>query len=109
MWLSRSKRDEDLPEQAERERRYLSHAELLMLAEAADRFETLTLVLGYRGLRFGEAVALRGRHVGDRVLTKRDRHVPVPERVWKKLKAELPAGSERAGASRSGGRLPAAR
>ncbi len=40
------KRDEDLPEQAERERRYLSHAELLMLAKAADRFETLTLVLG---------------------------------------------------------------
>ncbi|MCP3810997.1 hypothetical protein NLX62_01370 [Mycobacteriaceae bacterium Msp059] len=47
------KRDEDLPEQAERERRYLSHAELLMLAKAADRFETLTLVLGYCGLRFG--------------------------------------------------------
>lgn len=69
-----------------------------MLAKATDRFETLTLVLGYCGLRFGEAVALRRRHVGDRVLTvrssatavtgkgivesttktKRDRHVPVP-------------------------------
>ena len=34
------KRDEDLPEQNERERRYLSHAELLLLAKAADRFET---------------------------------------------------------------------
>ncbi|ODQ87509.1 hypothetical protein BHQ18_23135 [Mycolicibacterium flavescens] len=45
------KRDQDFPEQAERERRYLSHAELLMLAKAADRFETLTLVLGYRGPR----------------------------------------------------------
>lgn len=90
---------------------YLSHAELLMLAKAADRFETLTLVLGYCRLKFGEAVALRRRHVGYRVLTvrssatavtgkgivesttktKRDRHVPVPEPVWKKLKAELPA------------------
>jgi hypothetical protein len=41
------KRDEDLPEQAERERRYLDHGELLMLARATDRFETLTLVPGY--------------------------------------------------------------
>ena len=104
------KRDEDLPEQNERERRYLTHAELLLLAKAADRFETLTLVLGYCGLRFGEAVALRRRHVGDRELTlrasatavtgqgivesttktKRTRQVPVPEPVWKRLKAELP-------------------
>jgi len=121
------KRDEDLPEQAERERRYLSHTELLMLANAADRFETLTLVLGYCGLRFGEAVALRRRHVGDRVLTvrssatavtgkgivesttktKRDRHVPVPEPVWKKLKAELPADPNAlVFPSRKGGFLP---
>jgi integrase len=105
------KRDEDLPEQAERERRYLDHAELLTLARATDRFERLTLVLGYCGLRFGEAVALRRKHVGDRVLTvrssatavtgkgivesttktKRDRHVPVPEPVWQRLHAELPA------------------
>ena len=41
------------------------------MLKAADRFETLTLVLGYCGLRFGEAVALRRRHVGDRVLTVR--------------------------------------
>lgn len=38
-------------------------------ARATERFETLTLVLGYCGLRFGEAVALRGRHVGERELT----------------------------------------
>ncbi|BBY14505.1 hypothetical protein NIIDNTM18_40650 [Mycolicibacterium litorale] len=121
------KRDEDLPEQGERERRYLTHAELLMLAKAADRFETLTLVLGYCGLRFGEAVALRRRHVGDRMLTvrssatavtgkgivesttktKRDRHVPVPEPVWKKLKAELPADPNAlVFPSRKGGFLP---
>jgi integrase len=121
------KRDEDLPEQNERERRYLSHAELLLLAEAADRFETLTLVLGYCGLRFGEAVALRRRHVGDRVLTvrssatavtgkgivesttktKRDRHVPVPEPVWKRLQADMPTdGNALVFPSRKGGFLP---
>ena len=58
------KRSEDLPQQMERERRYLEHAELLKLAKATERFEALTLVLGYCGLRFGEAVALRRRHVG---------------------------------------------
>jgi integrase len=121
------KRDEDLPEQSERERRYLTHAELLMLAHAADRFETLTLVLGYCGLRFGEAVALRRKHVGERVLTvrssatavtgkgivesttktKRDRHVPVPEFVWKKLEAVLPADPNAlVFPSRKGGFLP---
>jgi integrase len=105
------KRGEDIPEQPERERRYLTHAELLSLAKATGRFETLTLVLGYCGLRFGEAVALRRRHVGDRELTitasathvtgkgivesttktKRARHVPVPGPVWERLKGELPA------------------
>jgi integrase len=104
------KRSEDLPQQAERERRYLSHAELLRLAKATDRFETLTLVLGYCGLRFGEAAALRRKHVGDRELTirasathvagqgivesttktRRARQVPVPGPVWDRLKKELP-------------------
>jgi integrase len=103
-------RTEDLPQQAKRERRYLSHAELLTLAQAAGRFETLTLVLAYCGLRFGEAAALRRRHVGERELTiralathvagkgimesttktKRTRHVPVPGPVWERLKDELP-------------------
>ena len=104
------KRTEDLPQQAERERRYLSHAELLSLASATGRFEALTLVLGYCGLRFGEAAALRRRHVGDRELTirasathvtgkgivesttktKRARQVPVPGPVWDRLENELP-------------------
>jgi integrase len=107
------KRDEDLPEPTERERRYLTHAELLKLARATDRFETLTLVLGYCGLRFGEAAALRRKHVGDRELTvmasatavtgqgivetgtktKRSRQVPIPEPVWQRLKKELPTES----------------
>jgi len=104
------KRSEDLPQQTERERRYLSHAELLRLARATGRFETLTLVLGYCGLRFGEAAALRRKHVGDRELTvrasathvagqgivesttktRRARQVPVPGPVWDRLKKELP-------------------
>jgi integrase len=104
------RRDQDLPEQTERERKYLTHAELLKLARATGRFETLTLVLGYCGLRFGEAAALRRKHVGDRELTvrasatavkgrgivetttktKRDRHVPVPGPVWQRLKKVLP-------------------
>jgi integrase len=104
------KRTEDIPQQTERERRYLSHAELLRLARATGRFETLTLVLGYCGLRFGEAAALRRRHVGDRELTirasathvtgkgivesttktRRARQVPVPGPVWDRLKDELP-------------------
>src|SRR5271156_4289314 len=65
------KRSEDLPMPVERERRYLNHAELLQLAKATERFETLTLVLGYCGLRFGEAAALRRKHVGDRELLVR--------------------------------------
>ncbi len=104
------KRTEDLPQPTERERRYLSHGELLKLARASGRFETLTLVLGYCGLRFGEAAALRRRHVGDRELTirasathvtgkgivesttktRRARQVPVPGPVWDRLKDELP-------------------
>jgi integrase len=104
------KRSEDLPQQTERERRYLSHAELLRLARATDRFETLTLVLGYCGLRFGEAAALRRKHVGEKELTirasgthvtgqgivesstktRRARQVPVPDPVWDRLKNELP-------------------
>jgi hypothetical protein len=40
------KRSEDLPVPVDREHRYLNHAELLRLAKATERFETLTLVLG---------------------------------------------------------------
>ena len=104
-------RSKDLPQPTERKRRYLAHEELLKLARATGRFETLTLVLGYCGLRFGQAAALRRKHVGDRgaddpVLshtchrpghcgnhewkTKRARQVPVPGPVWERLKAQLP-------------------
>lgn len=50
---------------------YLTHEQLLVLADAAGRFDVLTLVLGYCGLRFGEAAALRRRHIGNRQITVR--------------------------------------
>lgn len=111
------KRSEDLPQPNERECRYLSHTELLQLAAAIGRYQTLTLVLGYCGLRIGEAAALRRKHVGVRTLevrasapyvtgqgivesdtTKttrgRSRHVPVPAPVWDRgIWAELPKGN----------------
>lgn len=52
----------ELPRKPEAERRYLTHEQLHRLAVASGRFRTLVLVLGYCGLRFGEATALR---VGD--------------------------------------------
>ena len=52
----------ELPRKPETDQRYLSHPQLHELAVAAGRFRTLVLVLGYTGLRFGEAAALR---VGD--------------------------------------------
>ncbi|WP_310773410.1 tyrosine-type recombinase/integrase [Mycobacterium sp. Z3061] len=103
-------RRHDLPE-PEVKQHYLTHAQLLDLAGAAGRFGTMTLVLGYCGLRFGEAAALRREDVGVKQITvrnsatyvqgqgivetgtktKRTRRVPVPGPVWEHLKTELPA------------------
>lgn len=103
-------RDDDLPELIEKERIYLSHSELIQLAEAMEGYEILTFVLGYCGIRFGEAVALRRRHVGNMELniigsatyvkdhgivetstkTNRQRFVPVPLPIWKRFKEALP-------------------
>lgn len=44
-------------------KRYLTHTELLGLADAAGECRPLVLVLEYCGLRWGEAAALRVRHV----------------------------------------------
>jgi integrase len=52
----------DLPRLPEAEQRYLTHEQLHRVAVASGRLRTLVLVLGYCGLRFGEAAALR---VGD--------------------------------------------
>lgn len=49
----------DLPKLPQTEQRYLTHEQLHRLAVASGRFRTLVLVLGYCGLRFGEAAALR--------------------------------------------------
>jgi integrase len=104
----------DLPEANETEQHPLTHRQLLEFAREAGRFETLTLVLGYCGLRFGEAAALRRADVGDRQIvvrnsatyvqgqgivetatkTKRSRQVPVPEPLWQRLKRELPDAAD---------------
>jgi integrase len=120
-------RRHDLPETAEAEQHYLTHAQLLDFAREAGRFEAMTLILGYCGLRFGEAAALRRKDVGDKEITvrnsatyvqgqgivetatktKRTRRVPVPAPVWDRLKAELPGEPDAfVFPSRKGGHLP---
>ena len=89
-------------------------AQLQALAAHTDGHETLTLVMGYCGLRFGEAVALRRRDVTNRKITVRTsvtgvtgqglvedstktgrvRWVPVPALVWERLKGELPPDAD---------------
>jgi integrase len=49
----------ELPRLPDIEQRYLSHEQLHRVAVASGRLRTLALVLGYCGLRFGEATALR--------------------------------------------------
>lgn len=100
----------ELPRKGESQRRYLTHKQLQQLAAEAGRFQALTLVMGYCGLRTGEAIALRRSDVGDAKITvrasvttvrkqgqvegttktHRDREVPVPAFVWDVLKPELP-------------------
>lgn len=92
-----------------KDHRYLTHEQLFQIAEFVEQYSpknrmlgVLTLVLGYCGLRFGEAIALRGKDVKDRTITvrasvtkvagkgyvedttktHRTRWVPVPEFVW---------------------------
>lgn len=52
----------ELPTLPDVEHRYLTHQQLHQVAVASGRLRTLVLVLGYCGLRFGEAAALQ---VGD--------------------------------------------
>lgn len=60
--------DVELPRKVEGEHVYLTHAELQRLAgECGGKYEALVLLLGYCGLRFGEAVALT---IGDVDLDK---------------------------------------
>jgi site-specific recombinase XerC len=70
----------ELPRKTASDHRYLTHKQLLHLAhytagdspdDNRNQFEALTLVMGYCGLRFGEAVALRAKDVRDGVITVR--------------------------------------
>jgi hypothetical protein len=108
--------DIDVPRLPETKQRYLTHDQLHRVAVAAGRLRTLVLVLGYCGLRLGEATALR---VGDvdiaarRIRVRRSvtpvrktgivegptknhasRTVPVPAFLARLLKTEI---SDRAG------------
>jgi integrase len=101
----------ELPRLPEAEQRYLTHEQLHRVAVASGRLRTLVLVLGYCGLRFGEAAALK---VGDvdvsarRIRVRRSvtyvrktglvegptknhssRTVPVPEFVARLLETEI--------------------
>jgi integrase len=119
-------RRHDLPKTSESERHYLTHRQLLDLARETGRFEAMTLVLGYCGLRFGESAALRRKDIGDREITvrssathvagqgivetgtktNRTRYVPVPAPIWHLVKSQLPADRDAlVFPSRSGGHL----
>jgi integrase len=52
-----------LPRKVSREHRYLTHGQLHRLASASGEHGTLILLLGYTGLRWGEATALRVKDV----------------------------------------------
>jgi integrase len=55
--------DVNLPVHVPPQHRYLRHAELHALADACGDDAVFVLVLGYCGLRFGEAAALRVRNI----------------------------------------------
>lgn len=101
----------ELPTIEETEQRYLTHEQLHRVAIASGVHRTLILVLGYCGLRFGEAIALKvssvdieaGRIRVARSVTyvrkqgqlegptkgKQSRTVPVPAFLIKLLKTEV--------------------
>ncbi|WP_460745670.1 tyrosine-type recombinase/integrase [Nocardia goodfellowii] len=55
--------DIDLPSMLSGERRYLTHLEVMRVAQVAGRFRPLVMTLAYTGIRFGEAIALRVANV----------------------------------------------
>ncbi len=104
-----------LPTLPKRERRYLDHDQLDQLANACTGYGLLVLVLGYCGLRYGEAAALRvGRvdlmrrrlmineamtTIGGRVIfgppkTHHVREVPIPPFLVDRLMAQIAARSD---------------
>lgn len=101
----------ELPTLPETEQRYLTHEQLHRVAVASGWMRTLILVLGYCGLRFGEAAALRVEHVdveARRINVRRSvtyvrkqglvegptknhesRSVPIPASIARLLKTEI--------------------
>ena len=53
------------PTKPKRKHVYLDHDAVTRLADESGHHRTLVLVLAYTGIRWGEAVALRGRHVDE--------------------------------------------
>jgi integrase len=120
----------ELPRLPEVEQRYLTHEQLHRVAVASGRLRTLVLVLGYCGLRFGEAAALRAGDIdvpSRRIRVRRSityvrkiglvegptknhtaRAVPVPAFVARLLESEIAdrdAGALVFTSARSGGHL----
>lgn len=119
----------ELPRKHDVEQQYPTHEQLHRLAVASGRFRTFVLVLGYCGLRFGEAAALhvsdvdlkarrirvsrsvtyvRGTgHVEGTTKNRRARTVPVPKFVAPLLETELAGkgGADLLFLSRRGGHL----
>lgn len=101
----------DLPKLPETEHRYLTHEQLYRVAVASGRLRTLVLTLGYCGIRFGEAAALRVEDLdlqSQRISVRRSvtyvrkrgliegqtknhetRSVPIPASVARLLKADI--------------------
>ncbi|HPX36509.1 MAG TPA: tyrosine-type recombinase/integrase [Mycobacterium sp.] len=101
----------ELPKLPEVEQRYLTHEQLYRVAMASGRLRTMILVLGYCGLRFGEAAALRAGQVdikARRITVRRSvtyvrkrglvegptknnesRTVPIPQSVARLLATEI--------------------
>ncbi|PJM74186.1 site-specific integrase [Bifidobacterium primatium] len=99
-----------LPKKIKRPHRYLTHQQLLRLANASGRYRTLILVLGFCGPRWGEATALRpsdidfvanrisvsksadwigGKVHEGPVKTYQNRTIPMPSLVAEALKEQI--------------------
>ena len=84
-----------LPRATGRDKRFLTHAEVAALAEAAGDVGTVIRVLAYTGVRFGELAALRVRHVD-----LRRRRLTIAESATE-VAGRMVFGAPKSGAARS--------